>query len=85
MDDLRSLWMTCSSMRRICGHLAIGQRLALDRFTSGRTGADPVNYYTLLASLEACFLIEIQLYSWESATPSYASTISPTPPMVGTI
>jgi hypothetical protein len=60
MDDLRSLWMTCSSMRRICSHLAVGQRLALDRFRSGWTGADPVNYYTLLASLEACFLIEIQ-------------------------
>jgi hypothetical protein len=31
MDDLRSLWVTCSSMRRICGDPTVGQRLALDQ------------------------------------------------------
>ena len=29
MDDLRSLWVTCSSMRRICGNPTIGQRVAM--------------------------------------------------------
>ena len=39
MDDPHSLRATFSSMR-----------LALDRFRHGRTGADPINYYTLLTS-----------------------------------
>ena len=62
MDDLWSLRATYSSMCRICGDPSIGQRLALDRFRSWRTRADPINYYTLLASLtqvsnpEACNL-----------------------------
>ena len=66
MNNLYSQRATCSSMRSICGDLAVGQRLALDRFRSGRMGADPVIYYALLASLtqvgnpDACFLTWIQ-------------------------
>ena len=51
MDDLHSLRVTCSSIRRIYGDPAVGRRQALDRFKRGRTGADPINYYALLASL----------------------------------
>jgi hypothetical protein len=29
MDDLRSLWVTCSSMYHIYGNLTIGRRVAL--------------------------------------------------------
>ena len=67
MNNLYSQRATCSSMRSICGDLAVGQRLALDRFRSGRTGANPVVYYALLASLtqvsnpKACFLTWIQI------------------------
>ena len=66
LDDLRILRVTCSSMHHIYGDPAIGRCLALDRFKHGRTGADPIDYYALLASLthvdnmEACFLIGIQ-------------------------
>ena len=51
MDDLYSLWATCSSIYRICSNPTVGRRLALDQFRRGRTGANPVNYYALLASL----------------------------------
>jgi hypothetical protein len=66
MDDLRSLWETCSSMHCICNDPAIGWRLALDQFRRGRTWDDPVDYEALLASLtqvgnpKACFLTRIQ-------------------------
>jgi hypothetical protein len=62
MDDLCSIRATCSSMHHICGDPIIGRRLALDRFRRGRTRADPIDYYALLACLsqvgnpEACFL-----------------------------
>ena len=75
MDDHRSLWVICSSMRRIYGDPIIGRRLALDRFRRGRMGADPVDYYTLLASLtqvgnpEACFLIGIHIVFMEKRSP----------------
>ena len=65
MDDFYSLRATYSSMCHICGDPAIGQRLALDRVRRGRMGADPVNYYALLARLtqvgnsEAYFLTRI--------------------------
>jgi hypothetical protein len=72
MDDLYSLWVTCSSMCHICGDPAIGRHLASDWFRRGRTGADPVDYYALFASqnqvdnLEACFLIWIQTVFMEN-------------------
>ena len=75
MDDLRSLWVTCSSMRRICGDPAVGQHLALDRFRRGRMSANLVNYYALLASLtqvgnpDACFLTGIQTIFMEKHIP----------------
>ena len=91
MDDLRSIWVTYSSMHRICGDLTIGQCLALDQVRHGRTRVDPVNYYALLASLtqvdnsEACFLTGIQIVFMEKRSPSQASTISPAQPMAGKI
>ena len=75
LDDLRSLWATCSTMRHICGDPADGQRLALDQVRRGRTGADPINYYALLASLtqvgnlEACFLTGIPMVFKEIHRP----------------
>jgi hypothetical protein len=66
MDDLRSLWVTCSSMRRIYSNLAVSWRLSLVRFRCGTTWDDPVDYEALLASLtqlnnlEACFFTRIQ-------------------------
>jgi hypothetical protein len=62
-------------MRYICGHLAVGQHLALDWFRSRRTGADPINYYAFLASLtqvsipDACFLTRIQTIFIEKHSP----------------
>jgi hypothetical protein len=62
MDDLCSIRATCSSMHRICGDPTVDRRLALDRFRCGRTRADPIDYYALLACLtqvgnpKACFL-----------------------------
>jgi hypothetical protein len=91
MDDLRSLWATCSSMHHIYSDLAIGWCLALDWFRRGCTWDDPVNYKALLASqtqvgnLEACFLIGIQTVFMEKHSPDHALTISPTPLMTGTI
>ena len=75
MDDLHSLWVICSSIRRICGDPAIGRRLALDRFRHRRTWDDPVDYEALLASLtqvdnlEACFLTGIQTIFMEKHSP----------------
>jgi hypothetical protein len=66
MDELCSLWVTYSSMCHICCDPAIGRHLASDWFRRGRTGADPVDYYALFASLthvdnlEACFLTWMQ-------------------------
>jgi hypothetical protein len=31
MDDLHSLWATCSSMHCICGNPAVDRRVALDK------------------------------------------------------
>ena len=51
MDDLRSLWVTCSSMRRICGNPTIGQRVAMHQ-CKRRLGWDDLgNYYAFLTSL----------------------------------
>ena len=67
MDDLYSLWATCSSMRRICGNPAIGRRMVLDQCRHGLGWDDVGNYYALLSSLtqlgnsEACFLIGIPM------------------------
>jgi len=75
MDDLCSLWVTCSSMRRICSNPAIGRCLALDRFRCRRTWDDLVDYKGLLASLtqvsnlEACFLTRIQTIFMEKHSP----------------
>jgi len=75
MDDLCSLWATCSSMRRICGNPAIGRRMALDRCKHGWGWDDLSNYYALLASLtqlsnsEACFLTGIQIVFKENHSP----------------
>jgi hypothetical protein len=66
MDDLNSLWVTCSSKYRICDNPTVGRCLALDRFRRGRTWDDPIDYKALHASLtqvgnlEACFLTGIQ-------------------------
>jgi hypothetical protein len=35
MDDLRSLRATCSSMRGICGDLAVGRRVAVHQCRRG--------------------------------------------------
>ena len=51
MDDLHSLLATCSSIYHICGDSTVSRCRALDRVRRGRTGADPINYYALLASL----------------------------------
>ena len=62
-------------MHHIYSDPAIGQCLALDQVRRRRTGADPVNYYALLASLtqvdnlEACFLIGIQIVFMEKHSP----------------
>ena len=62
-------------MRRIYSDPTIGQRLALDRVKRSRTGANPINYYALLASLtqvgnlEACFLTRIQTVLMEKHSP----------------
>jgi hypothetical protein len=75
MDDLYSLRATCSSMRRICGDPTAGQHLALDWVRHGSTGANPVNYYALLATLthvsnpEACFLTGVQTVFMEKHRP----------------
>jgi hypothetical protein len=75
MDDLRSLQATCSSMRCICDDPTIDRHLALDQFRCGRTGAEPVDYYALLARLtqvsnpEAYYLIRIQTILMEKAQP----------------
>jgi len=65
MDDLHSLWATCSSMHRICGNPVVGRHLSLVRFKCGTTWDGPINYEALLASLtqlsnlEACFFTRI--------------------------
>jgi len=75
MDDLHSLWATCSSIYHICGNPTISRCLSLDWVRRGRMGANPVNYYTLLASLtqvnntEACFLTRIQTVFMEKHSP----------------
>jgi hypothetical protein len=51
MDDLYSLWVTCSSMHRICDNLAIGRRMALDQCRRGLGWDDVGDYYTLISSL----------------------------------
>jgi hypothetical protein len=51
MNDLHSLWVTCSSMCHIYGDPTISQRLALDRFKRGRTWDDPIDYEAFIASL----------------------------------
>jgi len=62
MDDLRSLWVTCSSMCHIYGNPAIGRHVALDQCRHGLGWDNVGNYYALLSSLtqlstlEACFL-----------------------------
>ena len=62
-------------MHHICGDPAVGQRLALDQVRRGRMGADPINYYALLASLtqvsnpEACFPTEMQTIFMEKRGP----------------
>jgi hypothetical protein len=72
MDDLRSLWATCSSMRRICGDPAVDRRVALDQVTRVNVH---VNYFSLLANLtqvgnpEACFLTGIQTVFMEKHSP----------------
>jgi hypothetical protein len=74
-DDLHSLRVTYSSMRRIYGDPIISQRLALDRFKRGWTWDDLVDYEALLASLtqvsnlEACFLTRIQIVFMEKHSP----------------
>ena len=35
MDDLHSLRATCSSMRRFCGNLVIGEHVTLDQCRRG--------------------------------------------------
>ena len=67
MDDLASLWATCSFMCRVCGTTEVGRRIPLRRVLS-RQGFWERHYYdgnyrtlltTRLASvgnLEACFL-----------------------------
>ena len=75
MDDLRSLWATCSSMHRICGNLAVGWCVALDQCRHGLGWDDVGNYYALLSSLtqlgnlEACFLTRIQTVFMEKCSP----------------
>ena len=67
MDDLASLWATCSFMRRVCGTAEVDRRIRLRRVLQ-RQGFWGCHYYyddyhvlltTRLASvgnLEACFL-----------------------------
>ena len=76
MDDLRSLWVTSSSMRGICGDPAIGRRVVVDRCRRRvRLSNDRVNYFTILArmtqvgNLEACLLIGIQTVFVENHSP----------------
>ena len=75
MDDLHSLWATCSSMHRICGDPTVGRHLELDQFRHRRTWDDPVYYEALLASLtqvgnlEACFFTRIQTVFMEKHSP----------------
>jgi len=75
MDNLHNLWVTCSSIYHICGNPTISRCLSLDWVRRGRMGANPVNYYTLLASLtqvsnlEACFLTRIQTVFMEKHSP----------------
>ena len=68
MDDLASLWATCSFMRRVCGTAEVDRRIRLRRVLQ-RQGFWGCHYYdddyhalltTRLASvgnLEACFLV----------------------------
>jgi hypothetical protein len=90
MDDLRSLWVTCLSMHRICDDPAIAWRMAVDQCRPSLSN-DCVNYFTLLArltqfgNLEGCLLIRIQTVLAENHSPGLASTISPMSPMTGTI
>uniref|UniRef100_K3YKZ9 F-box domain-containing protein n=1 Tax=Setaria italica TaxID=4555 RepID=K3YKZ9_SETIT len=75
MDDLRSLWATCSFMLRMCGDPAVGRHVALDRFSRAMLWNKPDGYDTLLASLtqvgnpEACFLTGIQVIFRETHSP----------------
>jgi hypothetical protein len=75
MDNLCSLWVTCSSMHRICGNLAIGRRVALDQCRRGLGWDDVSDYYALLSSLtqldnsEACFLTKIPMVFEETHMP----------------
>ena len=68
-------WVTCSSMRRICGNPAIGKGMALDQCRHGLGWDDVGNYYALLSSLtqlsnlEACWLIGIPMVFEETHRP----------------
>ena len=71
MDDLASLWATCSFMRRVCGTAEVVRRIPL-RWVLQRQGFWEHHYYdndyralltTRLASvgnLEACFLASLR-------------------------
>ena len=67
MDDLRSLWVTFSSMRRICSNPAVGWHVALHQCRRRLGWDDLSNYYALLTCLtqlgnpEACFLTRIPM------------------------
>ena len=76
MDDLHSLWATCSSMLGIYSDPTIGRRVAVDRCRCGaRSLNDLVNYFTLLARLtqvenpEACMRIRIQTVFTKNHSP----------------
>ena len=52
MDDLCNLWVTCSSMHRMCGDPTAGQCVVVDRCRHGaRSSNDRVNYFALLTRL----------------------------------
>ena len=92
MEDLHSLWATCSSMCDIYGDPAVGHCVAVGRCRRGaRSSNDLVNYFALLARLtqvnnpEACLLTGIQIVFTETTAPGHASTISPAPLMARTM
>jgi hypothetical protein len=51
VDDLHSLWSSCSSMHRICIDPAIGRHLSLVWFKCRTTWDGPIDYEALLAIL----------------------------------
>jgi hypothetical protein len=76
MDDVHSLWATCSSMHRIYGDPAVGRCVAMDWCKHrARSSNDHVNYFALLARLtqvdnpEACLLHGIQTIFTENHSP----------------